>query len=95
MFINAEIYVDEHLDALLVPKRAVSYDAGAAYVYLVTDGVANRYELKRGYSSQNVIEVLDLIDSDGNPADLKRAKLVLTGHNNLKNGDVVEAVEKN
>ncbi|MGH9360471.1 MAG: efflux RND transporter periplasmic adaptor subunit, partial [Thermoanaerobaculia bacterium] len=90
MFINGELVLDVKKDALLVPKKAISYEDREPIVYLVKDKVAHRYVVRPGYSTKDRIEILTLIGVNGEPADPADGRLVLIGHNNLKEGAKVE-----
>ncbi|MBN1443910.1 MAG: efflux RND transporter periplasmic adaptor subunit [Planctomycetes bacterium] len=91
MFVSGEVILDTHTDAVLVPKKAVTYENQEPIVFLVRDGIAHRYVLKPGYSSRSFIEVGGLVDSEGRPGDPADGQLVLVG-NNLKHGDPVDVV---
>ena len=90
LFINAEIILDTHKNTWLVSKRAVIYENQEPVLFLVHDSVARRYIVRKGYSSQDEIEVLGLTDADGNEVDPSAGRLVLVGHNKLKDESAVE-----
>jgi RND family efflux transporter MFP subunit len=90
MFVNGEVILDTRKEALLVPKKAVSYEDREPIVYLVKEKIAHRYLLKAGYSTRDRIEVLGLVATDGSPASTSDGTLVIIGHNNLKEGSRVE-----
>ena len=57
MLVNAHLVTDTHEDAVLVPKRAVVYDDGLPYVFVVRDTVAVRVALKIAFSDGERMEV--------------------------------------
>lgn len=91
MFINGEIVLETHENALLAPKRAILYENRDAVVYLVRDGIARRYVVREGFSSSDAIEVLALLGVDGEVLKEipEEGALVLMGQNNLKDGSRV------
>jgi len=90
MFVNGEIILDTRADAILVSKKAVSYEDREPIVFLVKGKTAHRYLLKPGYSNREHIEVLGIVGADGKPADPFDGRLVVIGHSNLKEGSKVE-----
>jgi RND family efflux transporter MFP subunit len=90
MFINGEIILDTHSNALLLAKKAVIYENQEPVVFLVHGETARRYVLTPGYTAKEQVEVLRLVGADGKPADLETGRLVLAGQNNLKDGSLVE-----
>ena len=93
MFINGEILLETHENALLVPKRAILYENQDAIVYLVQDRIARRYVIREGLAMSDAIEVLALVGRDGEVLkDVpEKGSLVLMGQNNLKDGSRVES----
>ena len=93
MFINGEILLETHENALLVPKRAILYENQDAVVYLVQDRIARRYVIREGLAISDAIEVLALVGRDGEVLkDVpEKGSLVLMGQNNLKDGSRVES----
>jgi membrane fusion protein (multidrug efflux system) len=89
MFVSGEIILDTRQEALLVSKKAVSYDNEEPVIFLVRDAVAHRYVVKPGYSTKTQIEVLGLVGADGAAADPMDGELVEIGHSNLKEGTKV------
>jgi RND family efflux transporter MFP subunit len=96
MFVNGEIILDVHQGAVLVSKKAISYENQEPVVFLVKDGVAHRYGLEAGYRTRTHVEVLGLVGPDGkrvSPEDAASGELgglVEIGHSNLKEGSRVE-----
>lgn len=96
MFINGEIILDKATDAVLVTKKALSYENQEAILYLVKGGVARRFVLSSGYSSRTHVQVLTLTGLDGltlgakEPSTLYEWAPVEIGHNNLKDGSRVQ-----
>lgn len=90
LFVTVDIILDTRIDAVLVPKRAVSYVNKEPVIFLVQDGIAHQYTVSPGYSNRDSIEVLGLRAVNGSEADVSDGQLVLIGHNNLKEGTPVE-----
>ena len=57
MFVQVEIVVATHEDALLVPKVALVYDEGKATVFRIEDGKAVRRVITRGFAGADQVEV--------------------------------------
>lgn len=56
--IDAKIVTGELDDALLVPQQAVHHDAESSYVFVVTDGVAERRDVEVGHRSPTLIQIV-------------------------------------
>jgi membrane fusion protein, multidrug efflux system len=59
MFVQVEIVVATHEDALLIPKVALVYDEGKSTVFRVEDGKAVRRLVRRGFAGAEQVEVLE------------------------------------
>ncbi len=59
MFVQVEIVVATHEDALLVPKTALVYDEGKATVFRVEEGKAVRRVVTRGFAGTDQVEILE------------------------------------
>jgi RND family efflux transporter MFP subunit len=85
LFANVRVITDRNPEAVLVPKRAIVYEGGERYVFVVRDGVANRVRLGPGYEEGDVVEArLDI--SAG-------AAVVVLGQSALKDQAAVRIVE--
>lgn len=64
MYAQARIAIGERKGALVVPPSAVSRDeAGAAAVYIVKNGMAERTEVKVGLETPNAVEILSGVEA--------------------------------
>ena len=59
MFVQVEIVVATHEDALLIPKAALVYDEGQPTVFRVEEGKAVRRVVTRGFAGAEQVEVLE------------------------------------
>jgi membrane fusion protein (multidrug efflux system) len=85
LFANVRVITDRKPEAILVPKRAIVYEGGERYVFVVKDGVANRVRLGPGYEEGDVVEAR----SDISPG----AAIVVLGQSALKDQAAVRIVE--
>ncbi len=84
MFVNVRIITDEHVDALIVPKKALVLETDEDDVYVVNEGKAERRVLQLGYVDDERVEVVD---------GLAFGEAVITiGHEGLKDGTSVRVV---
>ena len=90
MYVSGHIVIETRDEALLVAKRAISYENEEPIVFLVDAGVARRYVVRPGFSDREHVEALGFVGLDGEEAPLPSGRLVLVGHNNLKDGSPVE-----
>jgi membrane fusion protein (multidrug efflux system) len=84
LFVNVRIVTDRRESAVLVPKRAVVYDGGERFVFVVRDGKAARVRLAAGYEEGEAVEAISDITS-GDP-------IVVLGQNALKDQSPVRVV---
>lgn len=86
MFVNVALITDRRGEALLVPKEALTYDAGQAYAFVVKDSTAHRTVLELGLTNPRQVEVL---------AGLGRGdSVVIVGQEGLRDGAKVRVVEQ-
>jgi len=85
MYVSAKLGVELHRGALLVPASALVKEKVASYVFVLTDGKANRVQVKAGFNDGASVEILDGI-ADG-------ARVVIPGKAALVSGQAVTAVE--
>ncbi len=85
MFVNVDLVVDTHKDALLVPKRAIVYDEGEPLAFVVKGETAARTPLKLGFSDRDRVEVTSGV-SVGD-------RVVIVGQSLLRDGAEVRVVE--
>ena len=85
MFVAVHIITDTHPNALLIPKEALIYENGLAHVFIVEqDTVARRMRLEPGFSDENYMEALSIVQEND--------KVVTVGQNGLKDGSRVKVV---
>jgi membrane fusion protein (multidrug efflux system) len=89
MLVRLEIVTDRHLDALVVPKRAVRREGDVTLLYLVRDGSAVRVEIAPGFEGQDRLEVVPREPGALSVGDL----VVVVGNRDLEPGDAVTLVE--
>ncbi len=86
MFVAVEIVVDTHAKAQLVPKRAVVYDEGEPFAFVVTaESTVARKPLTLGFTDRDRVEILDGVA----PGD----QVVVVGQGLLRDGSDVKVVE--
>ncbi len=85
MFVNVDLVVDTHEQALLLPKRAVVYDEGEPLAFVVKEDSAARTPLELGFSDRDRVEVLSGV-SVGD-------RVVIVGQSLLRDGAEVRVVE--
>ena len=86
MFVNVDIIVDTHVDARLIPKRALVYDEGEPLAFVVKDSIVARTPLELGFSDRDLVEVTSGLE----PGDL----VVVVGQGLLRDGSEVRVVEQ-
>ncbi len=99
MFVNGHVVLETRENAILVPKKAVSYENQQPVIFLVRESIAHRYVVTKGFSTRDAIEVVSLTAFDGTEIHLEAptsleddlGALVLVGHDNLKEGSRVES----
>ena len=85
MFVNTHIVTATHKESVLAPKRAVVYDDGLPFVFIVKDSTAKKVQLKVGFEDSQNLEVLSGIQK----GDL----IVVVGQNGLKDEAKVRVIE--
>ncbi len=84
LFVGVRVITDTRKDAILIPKRAVVYEGGERYVYLVVDNRAVKKKLTVGYDDPNYVEALGGFEVG--------ASVIVLGQGGLKDGALVRAV---
>ena len=65
LFVSLRIVVETRDDALVVPKRAVLHDdESGPYLFVIRDDKAYRTRIRTGFEREDVIEVVEGIESD-------------------------------
>ncbi|MEM8886276.1 MAG: efflux RND transporter periplasmic adaptor subunit [Planctomycetota bacterium] len=86
LFVTVRIVVQSRKNALVVPKRAVLHDdETGAYLYVVREGQAARTDVKTGYETPELIEIVEGID--------ETSDVVVEGQDTLGDGAAVEVLE--
>jgi membrane fusion protein, multidrug efflux system len=57
MFLNVELALSERQDAVLVPEEVLIAEGGRQFIFVVTDGRAERREVKLGQRLQGEVEI--------------------------------------
>lgn len=84
MFAQVELAMEEHTQALLIPKESIMEKAGQKSVYLVSEGKAVETPVNTGIADGEIVEVLEgLREGD---------QVITTGQNALHDGSLIEAV---
>ena len=87
MFVSVELVTEVHDDALLVPKRALVYDADQIFVYRMADeSTVERLLIRPVLEDRNAIEPAGVL-SEGD-------RIVVAGQAGLKDGSEVRVVGK-
>lgn len=83
------LVLDRHDDALLVPKKALLYEADRPYCFVVREERAVRVDLCGGFEEADCLEALP----GGEQCLLAEDQVVLVGADRLADGDPVELAE--
>jgi membrane fusion protein (multidrug efflux system) len=84
LFVSVRVITDTRDDAVLIPKRAVVYEGGERYVFIVVNNRAVKRKLVAGFEDPQNIEAKSGIEVG--------AEVIVLGHNGLKDGAPVRAV---
>lgn len=84
MFGRMNIVYDKHENVLQVPRSAIIETAGQTSIFVVEDGVGIRKDVRTGFSSNGMIEIVEGL-TDGE-------KVVTVGHVGLKNDSKVVVI---
>ena len=89
MFVNVDIVVDTHADALLAPKRALTYAEGKPSIFVVQgEGdatTASRRAVTLGFSEDDLVEVLSGAESG--------ERAIVVGQTTLRDGATIRIHE--
>lgn len=86
MFVSAELIVDTHENARLIPKAALIYENERTYFFVVQQDTSVKIELEKGFEDAEKVEIMNDIPL-GTP-------VVVLGQNGLKNGSKVRIIEE-
>lgn len=84
LFVSVRIITDTRPNAVLVPKRAVVYEGGERFIFVVNNEQAAKRKLQAGYEDPQNIEALGGLEPG--------AEVIVVGHAGLKDGAAVRAV---
>ena len=86
MFVNVDIVVDTHANAVLLPKRALVYAEGKPYVFAVVGegeaAKAERRAVELGFTEEDQAEVLSGVEAG--------ERVIVVGQSTLRDGSRVE-----
>jgi membrane fusion protein (multidrug efflux system) len=85
MFALVRIIYDTHQNSLLIPKQAVLAEDGLEVVFTIQDSLAIKKQVKTGYTSEAMVEIVDGLSSN--------EQVVVVGQNGLKDSSKVEIVQ--
>lgn len=84
LFVNVRVITDTREAAVLLPKRAVVYEGGERYVFIVSNGQAVKKKLVAGYDDPTNIEAVSGLEVG--------TSVIVLGHNGLKDRANVRVV---
>lgn len=84
LFVGVRVITDTRPDAILIPKRAVVYEGGERYVFVVNNGRAAKKKLPMGYEDPNNVEALSGFEVG--------QQVIVLGQAGLKDGSLVRSV---
>jgi len=86
MFGRIRIVYDSRANAMLIPRGAVIEESGESFVYVVTDGKADKRVVRTGYADGGNIEIVEGV--------AERDEVVVVGQTSLKNGSSVSIINR-
>jgi membrane fusion protein (multidrug efflux system) len=84
LFVNVRIVTETRENAVLVPKRAIVYEGGERFAFVVVDGTAHKRRLVAGHEDPEAVEALSGFEPG--------SRVIVLGHNGLKDGAKVRDV---
>jgi len=84
LFVGVRVITDTRANAVLIPKRAVVYEGGERYVFVVVNDRAVKKKLTVGFEDPNNVEALAGFEV-GTP-------VIVLGQSGLKDGSLVRSV---
>jgi RND family efflux transporter MFP subunit len=84
MFAQVKLNYDTKLDVVLLPRKALLAIDESINVFVVSDGIATKQAVTIGYQEGELVEIITGLTGD--------EKVVVTGHQNLKDQAPVEVV---
>jgi membrane fusion protein (multidrug efflux system) len=83
MFARFTVAYEKHLNALVIPKRALIEEDDQTTVYVVEEGQVTRRSIRTGIETDGLVEVLDGLRAD--------EEIVVVGQSGLRDGSKVAA----
>lgn len=84
LFVGVRIITDTRPDAVLLPKRAVVYEGGERYVFVIANGRASKRKLAMGFEDPSNVEALSGFEVG--------SEVIVLGQAGLKDGSLVRSV---
>ncbi|MES2692999.1 MAG: efflux RND transporter periplasmic adaptor subunit [Verrucomicrobiota bacterium] len=84
LFVGVRVVTDTRPDAVLIPKRAVIYEGGERYVFVVANGRAAKKKLAIGYEDPTNVEATTGFEIG--------TQVIVLGQAGLKDGSMVRSV---
>jgi len=86
MFVHVHIITGTHEDTMLVPRDAIVYDGGREYIFIASEeSTAARVELDKGFSNNQIVEVLSGINHDDH--------VIVVGQSGIKDGAKIKIID--
>ena len=86
VFASVFLRTDMHVDALVIPRVALTLDSLGDSVFVVENNTAHRREVKLGYEESDVIEVISGLSLND--------QVVVVGQDGLSDGTPVEVLRE-
>ncbi len=84
LFVGVRVITDTRENAVLIPKRAVVYEGGERFYFVVANDIASKRKLVAGYEDPQSIEATSGLEPG--------AEVLVVGHSGLKDGAAVRSV---
>lgn len=84
LFVGVRVITDTRPNAILLPKRAVVYEGGERYVFVIANGRAVKRKLAMGFEDPNNVEALSGFEVG--------SEVIVLGQAGLKDGSLVRSV---
>ncbi len=87
MLVRLSIVTERHADALVVPKRALRREAETSFMFLVEDGVAQRVQVREGFTNDSNVEIFPVVPGSVAAGDA----VIVVGNRDLEQDSLVLA----
>lgn len=84
LFVGVRVITDTRPNAILLPKRAVVYEGGERYVFVIANGRASKRKLAMGFEDPSNVEALSGFEVG--------SEVIVLGQAGLKDGSLVRSV---